>query len=247
MQITQNQLLGGRISLLQPQDGYRAAIDPVFLAAALNPKPQDCVLEVGAGVGAAMLCLAARVPGCRVTGFEIQKELVELGTQNIIDNKFENRLDLIQGDLRHPPSGLIAGTFHHVMANPPYVADNCAFASPNLCKALAHHEGEVKLEEWVNFCLKMLRPKGSLTLIHRADRLGDVLRAVNGKLGELHIFPLWPKQNKPAKRILVRGRKGVASPDCLKGGMILHREDGSYTHEAEAILREGRGVFMSRD
>jgi tRNA1(Val) A37 N6-methylase TrmN6 len=246
METTRNQLLNGRISVLQPQEGYRAAIDPVFLAATLEPQPQDRVLEVGAGVGTAMLCLAARVPDCHVTGIELQTELVQLGIKNILNNKFENYLHLIQGDLCNPPASLMKGTFHHVMANPPYLAGNLASASPHAGKALAHHEGDVTLKDWIDFCLTMLIPKGSITLIHRADRLDSLLAALVGKVGEISIFPLWPKQDKPAKRVLIQGRKGVASPSCLKHGMVLHQEDGCYTKQAEAILRHGYSLYNAQ-
>lgn len=239
MEPSQNKLLNGRISILQPQVGYRAAIDPIFLAATMDPQPKDRVLEVGAGVGTAMLCLASRVGDCFITGLELQSDLVQLGIQNILNNKFENRLNLIQGDLRIPPASLIVETFHHVMANPPYLPGNLASASPHSSKALAHHEGNVTLKDWINFCLKMLIPKGSITLIHRADRLDSILTVLAGKVGEIKILPLWPKQNKPAKRVLIQGRKGISSPSCLEPGMILHQEDGRYTSQAEAILRYG--------
>ncbi|MBL0942056.1 MAG: methyltransferase [Alphaproteobacteria bacterium] len=239
MEPTLNKLLNGRISILQPQEGYRTAIDPIFLAATLKPHPQDHVLEVGAGVGTAMLCLASRVSDCYITGLELQSELVDLGIKNILNNKFEKHLKLIQGDLLTPPASLMTGRFNHVMANPPYLAGNLASASRHSGKALAHHEGNVSLKDWIDFCLKMLIPKGSITLIHRADRLDSILAALNGKVGEITVFPLWPKQNKPAKRILIQGRKGISSPSCLEQGMILHQEDGRYTTQAEAILRYG--------
>jgi tRNA1(Val) A37 N6-methylase TrmN6 len=242
MEITQNQLLNGRISLLQPKKSYRVAIDPIFLAATLDPEPHEHVLEVGAGVGATMLCLASRVLECSITGLELQSDLVLLGIKNILNNGFENRLHLIQGDLRNPSSQLMKGTFHHVIANPPYIAGTLISASPYYGKALAHHEGDVTLREWIDFCLNMLIPKGSITLIHRADRLANILAILDGKVGEISIFPLWPKQNKPAKRVLIQGRKGVISPGCLKQGIILHQEDGRYTSQAEAILRYGYSI-----
>src|SRR6516164_9765315 len=96
-------LVGGRVRLRQPADGYRAAIDPVFLAAAVPAEPHQLVLDVGCGPGAAMFCLAARVPHCRVVGLEMQRELVRLAGDNAILNALETRVSVMIGDLSHPP------------------------------------------------------------------------------------------------------------------------------------------------
>jgi len=118
---TEDRLLGGRVRVRQPADGYRAAIDPVFLAAAVAVEPQQLVLDVGCGPGAAMLCLAARVPECRVVGLEMQRDLVRLAGDNAILNAMETRVSVMIGDLLHPPPRLSPGAFDHVMANPPFI------------------------------------------------------------------------------------------------------------------------------
>ena len=117
---TEDRLLGGRVRLRQPAEGYRAAIDPVFLAAAVPAEPHQLVLDVGCGAGAAMLCLAARVPHSRVVGLEMQRELVRLAGDNVILNGMEARVSVMIGDLLRAPPRLSPGAFDHVMANPPY-------------------------------------------------------------------------------------------------------------------------------
>ena len=95
----------------------------------------------------------------------------------------------------------------------------------------------------------MVRPKGSVTLIPRADRLGQMLAAIAGRLGEVIVFPLWPGPasamgagDKPARRIILRGRKGMATPLRLLPGMVLHEVGGGFTPQAEAVLRGGQGL-----
>lgn len=237
-------LLGGRVLLKQPRTGYRAAIDPVFLAAAVPAGPGDLVLDVGAGAGAAALCLARRVTGCNVRGIEVQRELVRLATENIIANALNGRVEVMIGDLLHPPPRLAPGAFAHVMANPPYLAEGAATAPPDPGKARANLEGEAALVDWVRFAVAMVRPKGSVTFIHRADRLDALLSALAGKVGDIAVFPLWPGVGKPASRIVVRGRKGVASPTRLLPGLVLHETDGRYTPAADAVLREGAGLVL---
>jgi tRNA1(Val) A37 N6-methylase TrmN6 len=235
--VSEDRLLGGRVVLRQPIEGYRVAIDPVLLAATVCAGPQDTVLDVGSGVGAASLCLAARVPGCRITGLEKQRDLVRLAADNAGLNDVAGRVAAIAGDLLAPPPRLAPGSYDHVMANPPYL-DPAKATLPRGAKAISHAEGEADLAAWVRFSLAMVRPKGMMTFIHRADRLEALLAQLAGRAGELVLFPLWAGPGKPAKRVLVRARKDVAAPTRLAPGLILHEVDGRYTREAEAILRD---------
>lgn len=242
--LTEDRLLGGRIRLRQPESGYRVAIDPVFLAAAVPVEPQQLVLDAGCGSGAAMLALAARVPSCRVIGIELQRELVRLAGDNIILNGMENRLSVMLGDLLRPPPRLSFGAFDHVMANPPFNERARAPAPPLPGKAAATTEGKADLAAWVRFALAMARAKGTVTFIHRADRVDDLLGQIAGHAGEVVIFPLWAGAGKPASRVLVRARKQSAAPARLAAGLVLHEPDGRFTAEAEAVLRDGAGIDL---
>ncbi len=238
IEFSEDRLLDGRVLLRQPADGYRAAIDPVLLAAAVPARDGDMVLDLGAGVGAAALCLASRVTGCRVFGLELQAALVGLARQNIELNRFNGRVEIMIGNLTLPPPRLAAGSFHQVMTNPPFNAGD-GTPSRDAGKDLANREDGVLLADWMRFALSMLRPKGTLVTIYRADRLDDLLLALRGKLGDITLTPLWPKRGRPAKRILLRGRKGAAGPLTLAAGLVLHDEDGRYTPLADDILRKG--------
>jgi tRNA1(Val) A37 N6-methylase TrmN6 len=235
-------LLGGRLRLRQPTSGYRVAIDPIFLAAAVPAGPRDAILDVGCGVGAAALCLAARVPGCRVTGVEVQRDLVRLAGDNVVLNELSAQVSVMQGDLLNLPPRLAPGAFDHVMANPPFLAAGSATAPPNPGKATANVESAANLAAWVRIALAMVRAKGSLTFIHRADRLDSLLALLAGKAGEITLYPLWPGGGKPAKRVIIRARKQIASPTSLLAGMILHEDDGRFTAAADAVLRGAAGL-----
>ena len=241
---TEDRLLGGRIRLRQPTSGYRVAIDPIFLAASVPAEPHQSVLDVGCGAGAAMLCLAARVPHTRLVGLEMQRDLVRLAGDNTILNALEARVSVMIGDLLHPPPRLSPGAFDHVMANPPFNEPGRATPGTQPGKAAATIEGDADLAAWVRFSLTMVRPKGTVTFIHRADRIDALLAEIAGRAGEVVVFPLWPGEDRAASRILVRARKQVAAPARLAAGLVLHRPDGRPTDRAEGVLREGRGLDL---
>lgn len=236
--ITQDGLLNGRVRLYQPRHGYRVAIDPVFLAAAVPVVRGDRVLDVGCGVGAASLCVALREPGCRISAIEANRDLVRLAVENVAANGMTGRIDVMVGDLIRPPSRLAPGSYHHVMMNPPYLEDGHATPSPIPGKAMANIESTARLGDWLRFALMMTRGGGTVTMIHRADRLDAVLAELHGRAGGIVVFPLWPdRTSRPAKRVLVRAVKGSATPMRLAAGMVLHETGGGYSEAADQILR----------
>jgi len=240
---TSDTFLGGRIKLIQPSEGYRAGIDPIFLSAALQLDPHDTVLDVGVGVGVAAFALAVRCPQVKITGVEIQSDLVTLALQNIQANNFENCVDIIEGDIFASLPSLKSQSFDHVMTNPPYYEQSRSQVSPIPGKAQANTE-TVDLEQWLKCCLNMLKPKGTFTMIHRAERLPEILTHLDAHLGNIVVCPLWAGPNKPAKRVIVQGRKNTGTEWRLVSGITLHGGAEKYTPEAEAILRHAQPLVF---
>ena len=238
--VTADRLLGGRVALRQPADGYRTAIDPVLLAAAA-PQTDGRVLDIGCGVGAAAICLATRQRSCRVTGLEVQADLADLARENAAENGLADRVEIVTGDLLDAPAGLRTPPFDGAIANPPY-QDAEQSAPPDDSKATSNREGAAGLADWIRFASQALKHKGWLTLIHRADRIDEICAALHPAFGELRILPLWPKSGTPAKRVIIGARKGIRSPAMLLPGLVLHGEDGRFTPQAEAILRDGAAL-----
>ncbi len=239
MDTTEDTILNGAVSIRQPKDGFRIAIDTVFLAAAVAARPGQRVFEAGAGVGGAALCLAHRVSGLRIAGIDSNSALVSLAGENIRANGMGRAVEIMEGDIAAPLPPRIAPPFDHVMMNPPYMEAGHGNAPPDGGKAAANVEGEAGLLPWVDRAHRLLRHKGTLTLIHRADRLDDLLVEIAPRFGDIAIFPLWPKRGRPASRIVLAARKGVASPLRLLPGLALHEENGAYTDEAAKILNGG--------
>ncbi len=174
----------------------------------------------------------------------MQRDLVRLAARNVDINGFAGRVEIMVGDLLRPPPRLAPSSFHHVMANPPFLERDAATAPPQRGRAIAHVEGEADLADWVRFCLTMTRPKGTITFIHRADRLEALLAELRARAGEIVVFPLWPGGSRPANRVIVRARKEVGAPTRLAAGLVLHEPDGRFTPAAEAILRDGVGLML---
>jgi tRNA1(Val) A37 N6-methylase TrmN6 len=238
LEVTENRLLGGRVVLRQPAHGYRVAIDPVLLAAAVPAESGELVLDLGCGVGAASLCLLTRVQGVGVAGLELQRPLVRLAGQNAALNGLSGRCTMMEGSLLQPPPRLSPGMFHHVMANPPHLPPAAGRPPENPMEAASSVESDAKLADWVRVAATMVRTKGTVTFVHRADRLDALLAVMREHLGGIVVFPLWPGIGKPAVRVLVRARRSVATPMTLMPGLLLHGPDGNFTPEAEAVLRE---------
>lgn len=233
-------LLGGRLVIRQPRQGARVAIDTLLLAAAVPARQGDKVLELGAGTGAASLALARRVDGMGVTGIERDSAMVRLANENARLNHLEDVCRFLVNDVaRLDPA--MHGAFDQVMANPPHLASACADASPDPGRRAAFIEGRgVPLRSWIAAASLALCRRGRFTLIHRADRLVEIVAVLvaKGRFGEVTILPLWPKAGQPARRALISARKGVKGGTQLLPGLVLHREDGRFTDEAEAVLRE---------
>ena len=244
LQLSEDAFLGGALTALQPVGGYRAGIDAVLLAAAVPVKPaaSERVLDVGAGVGVVGLCIAARVRQARLTLLEIEPSLVRIARENVARNGLESRVDVISADIAatartHAELGLHPGAFSHVVANPPFHVQGRGRAAQDPMKAGAHAMPAGGLERWVRFMARMAAGGGSATLIHRADALGELLAALEGRFGALRLLPIHPRAGTPALRVLVQGRKGSRAPLTLLPGLELHGNGNRFISEVDAILR----------
>jgi len=236
---TDDRLLGGRVTVRQSVSGYRVAVDPVLVAAAVEAPTGARVLDAGCGTGAAMFCLAARRVDLICTGLERHRESAEFATAGITLNGFDSRVSVMEGDLAQPPAELL-GAFDVVMTNPPFTADGTP--PPDAGRAAAHQESDLDLRAWIRACLACLKPKGRLVMIHRADRLSDIIGGLQGVAGDLRIFPIHPKAGEPARRVIVDAGKGRRSPDTLLSGLVLHESDGRFTVAADAVLRDAAAL-----
>jgi len=248
LETSSDAFLGGRLTLRQPLDGYRAAIDPVLLAAAVMAAPGERILDLGCGIGTAGLCLLARLPGTHCCAIDVQQALVELAAANAAANGLGDRYQACCGSIldRAALQAVIkpGESVDQVIANPPYLAKDEATVSEHPIKALANVESDAMLADWVEVAARLVRPGGTVTFIHRADRLPDLIGEMRRHLGSLVILPIQPKSDAAATRVLVAGRKGKRAPARLLPALVLHDGAGGYTGAAEAILRGAAAITL---
>ena len=243
-ELSRDVFLGGRLAIWQPLRGYRAATDPVLLAAAVAAKPGQAVLELGCGAGVALLALGVRVPGLRLSGLERQADYAALARRNAAANGLE--ADILTGDLAEMPQALRGQSFDQVLANPPYYPPG-APAAQDAGRAAALRE-ETPLGDWIDAGLKRLKSGGWLSVIHLAERLPAILAALEGRAGAVAVRPLCAREGRAAGRVLVQARKGARAPFRLLPPLVLHEgaahlgDGDDFTRAAQAILREGQAL-----
>lgn len=235
---TEGTLLGGKLRYRQFTSGHRTGFEPILLAASLNAKPGELVLEAGTGAGAALLCLGHRLANISGVGLEIDPNLAHLANQNFTINGLLN-LSCVVADAAQPP---FPGQFHHVIANPPWFAA-ASTHSPDAARARAHHATSGLLGAWVAGLTSCLRPKGSLSLILPAASLSQSMQCLRtARYGAIALFPLWPHAGQPAKQFIITARLGSKSPDQLLRGLILH-DDAGISAQAQRTLQDGLALL----
>lgn len=235
--LTDDRLLGGRVVLRQPRDGYRAGLDAALLAAACDPAPGQRVVEAGCGAGAVLLAAAARRPGVRFTGLERDPASVALAQENIGRNAMHDRVAARAFDIAQGFHALGEARFDAGLANPPFFDDPAALRGPSPAK-LGAWMADGGLAAWTGFLLAAVRDGGAITIVHRADRLADLLALLSPKAGAFQVRPVQPFADAAAKRVLVRAVRGGKRPLQLLPPLVLHPRDGAqHTPEADAVLR----------
>jgi tRNA1(Val) A37 N6-methylase TrmN6 len=247
---TDDAALGGRLTLRQPARGHRFGHDAILLAAATPAAAGEVAVDLGAGVGAAGLALARRVEGLTVHLVELDPELAALARENAERNGLAGRVAAHALDVAGPfeafaAAGLAAGCADRVLMNPPFHAAGRAQASPDARRRVAHVAAAGTLTTWLGAAARLLRPAGTLTVIYRADGLDELLGTLAPAFGAVAILPVHSKPGAAAIRILACATKSSAAPPSLLTGLVLNRDDGRPSAEAEAVLREAAALPLA--
>lgn len=238
-------VLGGKLVLRQPLQGHRFGHDAILLAAAVTAQAGWQAIDLGAGVGAAGLALAYRIKALSVTLVEIDPKLAALAHDNIARNGLAERVRAICLDVAAPAAayatvGLVPGSADCVLMNPPFNPPHNP--PPDHGRRVARVAADDGLATWLRAAARLLKPSGMLTLIWRADGLGDVLTELAHDFGAVAVLPIHPKPAAPAIRVLLRAAKNRSEPLTLLPGLVLADAAGKPSMAAEAVLRDGAAL-----
>jgi tRNA1Val (adenine37-N6)-methyltransferase len=232
MKTRTDHLLDGRVQITQSTEGYRAGLDAVMLAAACPIAPGETLLDMGCGAGAASLCVAARVKNIHITGIEIQADQAELAQQNFTQNHLAT--EIIIADIKI--HSFAPDYFDHIIINPPFHNDDEHTPPQHPARETAFMMDDLAL--WLGVARRTLKTQGSMTLIHRADSLAEIIQKMAG-FGAIEIIAIHPKPNALARRVIIRARKGRKTPLQIYPPLVLATATGEATENAHYILRDG--------
>ncbi len=244
MKIEINTLLGGRVKIAQFEKGVKVSSDAVLLASVIDEKlvkKVKKVLDVGVGGGGVSICLLSRFKNINCLGIDVQDEMLSLARQSIFENDFGDRFSVVKEDILKPSKSFKEMEFDLVITNPPYYKGH---TSPDKIKAKAHSEQGLELSEWIKMCVKRLRTGGTFAMVHKAERIDDIMFALrqNG-MGKIETFLLYSKKGESANRVIVRAVKSSKSPAVIYPPVVLHNADGSYTAKAQSVLIDGKSLL----
>ena len=238
---TVDNILKGKISIIQLKYGFRYGFEAVFLAAFVNKfleqnKKKDVLLaDVGSGVGTISLIIAYKNEKINITAIENNNQYLELAEENILNNNLQKQIKLLNVDI-FKTNKVLVNTFDIVVSNPPFYKDY-----KNRSKNELENYAKVmkNLEQWINSSVKLLKNKGIIFLIITSEILDLVLHHLRDKTGSFKIFPFWPNYKKSSKRIILVARKGGASSTELMSGLKLYNKNGLMTKKARMISEVG--------
>ncbi len=237
-------LLNGKVKIVQFEKGVKVSSDAVLLASVIDNhdlKKKSFVLDVGVGGGGISLCLLKRFNNINILGIDIQSEMLNLANESILLNDFQNRCSLLKENIFKSTKNLKNREFDIVITNPPFYKGN---SSPDIIKAKSHSELGLDLGMWIKSSIKRLKNGGSFAIIHKADRIDDIIFTLKSlSMGKIEIFPLYSKKGEISNRIIIKAKKGYKTPSIIYPEIILHKDDGEYTNIAKSLLEDGKSLY----
>lgn len=235
---TSDTFFDGRLQVQQFRSGYRFSIDSIILANHVRLRTGETALDLGTGCGIVSLILAYRHPESTVIGVEIQDELAELARVNTAANHLQNRVQILNRDMKGLTEANLPQPADWVVSNPPYHKNNTGRLNPNRQKAVARHEIKVTFNDIVTTAIKTLRTGGRFLTVYTADRSIEAMV-------QMHAAGLEPKyfcmihsdKTTNAKMVLIEGVKGAQPGVVIAPPLVIYNKTGGYTEKIEKMFR----------
>lgn len=218
--------------IIQNPQGFCFGMDAVLLSGYASVKENEIVLDLGTGTGIIPILLEAKTKGFHFTGLEIQEDVADMARRSVSLNKLENKVRIVQGNIKEASQIFGKSVFDVVTSNPPYMNENHGLKNPNLPKAIARHELLCNLEDIVRETALVLKPGGRFYMVHRPRRLIEII----GMLSKYHLEvkrlrPVYPMLGKEANMVLLEAVRGGKPLLKLEPPLIIYKEQGVYQDE----------------
>lgn len=237
--------LGGKLSICQSEDGFRAGLDSVLLGASV-PEGTRTLLDLGAGAGVAGLVALTHSPDMAVHMAEIDPQTAALARINAQTNGFDAQvgvsvLDVTASGAARAAAGLAPDTYDAVIANPPFFGTGTP--APDAGRARARHMDEAAVDAWVKTAVSAGHAHAHVIFIHTIESLPGLLGAFSARMGAITVLPIAARPGAPASRVLISARKGSRAPLTLLPPLVLHADTGNaFRPEIDSVFR-GKSIL----
>lgn len=224
------------LKIIQKENGFCFGIDSVLLSDfAKEIRNNSKVLDLGTGTGILSILLSAKTNLSKIYGIELQKDIADMASRSIILNDLNNKIEIINTDIKNLENIFEPNSFGSIVTNPPYKNKNTGKINDNEYKYISRHETTANLSDFIKISFKMLKDKGSLYMVHRPERLVDIIYELrNNKLEPKNIKFVYSNKNKEPKLVLIKAVKNANKFLKIEKPLFIYDEDGNYT---EDILR----------
>lgn len=222
--------------IIQNKEKFCFGMDAVLLSGFAKVKEGEKVLDIGTGTGIIPILLAAKTPGQHFTGLEIQPESADMARRSVALNHLEEKISIVEGDVREADQQFSAASFDVITSNPPYMTGSHGLVNPDMPKAIARHEICCTLEDLVSQTEKLLRPGGRFFMVHRPFRLAEIMTVLTAH----HLEPkrmrlVYPFVDKEPNMVLLECIRGGKPRITVEKPLIVYKEPGVYQDEIYTI------------
>lgn len=221
------------LKIIQNKNGFCFGIDSILLADfAKDIKKNSKVVDLGTGTGIIPILLCKKTELSKIIGVEIQEEVCNMAQRSIELNQLENKFSILHINIKDITDELEMGTFDAVISNPPYKKNHTGIQNENQKKLISRHEITAELEDFIQLASKLLKDKKHFYLVHRPDRLVDIIQLLRKyKLEPKKMRLIYPKENKPPNLVLIKATKNAKSFLKIEEPLYVYKENGKYTED----------------
>ena len=221
------------LKIIQNKNGFCFGIDSILLSNfACEIKKNSKIIDLGTGTGIIGILLCAKIENCKMVGVEVQEEVYEMAKRSIELNNLEDKFEIINSNIKELENKLEMGTFDAVVTNPPYKKNNTGLQNENEKKLISRHEITANLEDFIKISAKLLKDKKDLYMVHRPDRLVDIIELLRKyKLEPKKLQIVYPKPDKEPNLVLIKATKNANPFLKMEKPLYVYKENGEYTDE----------------